>query len=263
MNETVRMPIKETPYSDSEDLIGDMYETFEYGAPHSLAAETNEDKLFCTMTWDSNENFNYAECPICLEEMNMSDHNVVGLNIDGCNHCFHRHCIESCIQVTPRCPVCRKGIVEPRGQSPSGSLLVKASTEICLGFENQSTRSFVLTYSMRGGIQKCYHPNPGKQYRGTVRTAYIPDVSDGRRLLKRLVYAFERGLTFMIGTSMTTGMENAITWSSIHHKTNLYGGAQKHGYPDESYLMNCHEELDSLDVPYDPCSLNSSIINMM
>ena len=62
---------------------------------------------------------------------------------------------------------------------------------------------------------------------------------------------------------MTTGMENVITWSSIHHKTNVYGGAQKHGYPDESYLMNCHEELDSLDVPYDPCSLDSTIINML
>merc|ERR1712012_552920 len=114
------------------------------------------------MTLGSNENCNYVECPICLEEMNKSDHNVVGLNIDGCNHFFHRHCIESCIRVTPKCPVCRKSIEEPRGQSPSGTLLVEVSPDICLGFDNQSTRSFVLTYSMHGGIQKCYHPNPGK-----------------------------------------------------------------------------------------------------
>ena len=75
----------------------------------------------------------------------------------------------------------------------------------------------------------------------------MPDNDEGRNLLKRLKYAFTHGLTFTIGTSLTTGQSNVVTWSSIHHKTNLRGGA--HGFPDPSYISNANEELDALGVP--------------
>ena len=104
---------------------------------------------------------------------------------------------------------------------------------------------------MKGGKQKSYHPQPGKSYEGTIRVAYLPDDlnGDGRKLLKRLIYAFERGLTFMVGTSGTTNEDNVIVWSSVHHKTSLSGGLERHGYPDLSYFINCNEELDALGVP--------------
>ncbi|XP_077869362.1 uncharacterized protein LOC144360563, partial [Saccoglossus kowalevskii] len=50
------------------------------------------------------------------------------------------------------------------------------------------------------------HPNPGTYFSGTTRTAYLPDNFDGRDVLKLLKIAFDRRLTFTVGTSHTTGI---------------------------------------------------------
>jgi len=63
------------------------------------------------------------------------------------------------------------------------------------------------------------HPNPGKRYTGTTRTAYLPDKPEGRQVLQLLKRAFEAKLIFTIGTSNTTGRENVVIWNDIHHKT--------------------------------------------
>ena len=73
--------------------------------------------------------------------------------------------------------------------------------------------------------------------------------TDGQALLKRLKYAFLHGLTFTVGTSITTGAKNRCTWASIHHKTDMWGGVQTHGYPDPDYFKNCNDEMDGLGVP--------------
>lgn len=73
--------------------------------------------------------------------------------------------------------------------------------------------------------------------------------TDGQELLKRLKYAFLHGLTFTVGTSITTGAKNQCTWASIHHKTSPSGGVQAHGFPDPNYFKNCNAELDGLGVP--------------
>merc|ERR1712176_531392 len=103
------------------------------------------------------------------------------------------------------------------------------------------------TYSIPSGIQQSYHENPGLRYGGTYRVAYLPDNYDGRSLLLRLKYAFLHGLIFTIGTSLTTGANNVVTWTSIHHKTSLHGGV--HGFPDENFIYNCNCELDAVGVP--------------
>lgn len=72
---------------------------------------------------------------------------------------------------------------------------------------------------------------------------------DGQALLKRLKYAFLHGLTFTVGTSLTTGRDNQCTWASIHHKTSRTGGVRSHGFPDADYFNNCNAELDALGVP--------------
>ena len=77
----------------------------------------------------------------------------------------------------------------------------------------------------------------------------ITSNADGQALLKRLKYAFLHGLTFNVGTSMTTGATNQCTWASIHHKTSPSGGVQAHGYPDPDYFKNCNTEMDSMGVP--------------
>lgn len=70
------------------------------------------------------------------------------------------------------------------------------------------------------------HPNPGVRYPGTTRVAYLPDCPEGNKVLGLFRKAFDQRLTFTIGTSMTTGRANVITWNDIHHKTNCTGGPQ-------------------------------------
>ena len=49
-----------------------------------------------------------------------------------------------------------------------------------------------------------------------------------------LQLAFERGLIFTVGRSLTSGLDNKITWNGIHHKTEVSGSV--FGYPDSEYL---------------------------
>lgn len=70
------------------------------------------------------------------------------------------------------------------------------------------------------------HPNPGVRYPGTTRVAYLPDCPEGNKVLTLFRKAFDQRLTFTIGTSMTTGRPNVITWNDIHHKTSCTGGPQ-------------------------------------
>ena len=61
-----------------------------------------------------------------------------------------------------------------------------------------------------------------------------------------LVEAFRRRLSFIIGTSLTTGQTNTVVWSGIHHKTSIHGG--QFGYPDMTYLGRVTEELKVRDL---------------
>jgi len=237
--------------------IVDITRTCHYKAPESFTDPMKESALSEVIIIDQK---NEEQCVICLEQMKHGER-IARFKIDICNHTFHRGCIESALLRMPKCPICRTYIKEPQGCSPSGTLTTTVVESACSSFEHESTRSFVLTYSMQAGIQKCYHPNPGVRYTGTVRVAYIPDILDGRKLLQRLRYAFERGLLFLIGTSGTTGRQNVITWSSVHQKTSRFGGAMNHGFPDSGYFINCNEELDALGVPTDPLNIDSLSAN--
>jgi deltex-like protein len=55
--------------------------------------------------------------------------------------------------------------------------------------------------------------------------------------------AFERKLTFTVGRSVTTGLDNQVVWNGIHHKTSTSGGSSSFGYPDPTYLTRVKEEL--------------------
>uniref|UniRef100_A0A2K6M9C1 E3 ubiquitin-protein ligase n=1 Tax=Rhinopithecus bieti TaxID=61621 RepID=A0A2K6M9C1_RHIBE len=92
-------------------------------------------------------------------------------------------------------------------------------------------------------LQKGEHPNPGKRYPGTQRTAYLPDNEEGRKVSKLLRKAFDQKLIFTVGYSRVLGTSDVITWNDIHHKTSKFGGPEKYGYPDPSYLKRVKEEL--------------------
>lgn len=227
-----------------------------YDAPDALLRPSNFKHCFHSEEFEQTNYENFGSCAICLTTMNKNGPiKIATVKKDKCNHTFHLPCIEEALSWIPRCPVCRLWINEPQGYSPSGILKITRSHLSCEGFE-RSAGSIVLSYEIAAGIQKVFHPNPGVQYYPTHRVAYLPDDENGRKLLKRLKYAFERGLTFMIGTSTTTGRPNSVIWSSIHHKSSRTGGLLNYGFPDDSYFRNCNKELDFLGVPpSDECGL--------
>lgn len=124
-----------------------------------------------------------------------------------------------------------------------------AYTDPTLTCAGHGQGTIVIDYNIPRGRQKPYHDNPGARHSSAHRIAYLPDDEDGRKLLKRKMYAFKHGLTFTVGTSLTSGATDPVTWSTIHHKTSRRGGIHCHGFPDPNYFMNCNEELDNLGIP--------------
>lgn len=183
------------------------------------------------------------ECTICWDGLQEGDALIAQLNT--CCHEFHVACILASLEHSCKCPVCRKPTREPTGQMPSGFMAIEYKADLtCDGFQPGAIE---ITYDIESGIQKSYHEHPGVSHSGTRRVAYLPHNDDGRSLLKRLVYAFEHGLTFTVGTSLTSGIANTVTWASIHHKTRLSGCP--HGFPDAGYFFNVNEELNAMHVP--------------
>jgi len=96
----------------------------------------------------------------------------------------------------------------------------------------------MINYSFYDGYTK-----DNVKYRGTRRTVYLPDTSEGREVLFLLIRSFKRRLTFIVGDSVTTGRKNVVVWNSVHHKTNVNGGTAYFGYPDPTYFNRVKLEL--------------------
>jgi hypothetical protein len=90
------------------------------------------------------------------------------------------------------------------GNSPSGTMTVELSSP------DQNT--IEITYDIPSGIQAFHHANPGKVYTGTTRVANLPNNDEGRQLLTRLKDAWKHGLTFNIGTSLSTVSGSVFTY---------------------------------------------------
>uniref|UniRef100_A0A8C8RDT3 E3 ubiquitin-protein ligase n=1 Tax=Pelusios castaneus TaxID=367368 RepID=A0A8C8RDT3_9SAUR len=185
----------------------------------------------------SREDEQESQCPICLGEIQ----NVKTL--EKCKHSFCEDCITRALQVKKACPMCGRFYGQLVGNQPeNGRMLVSKDSSLLLpGYEKYGT--IIIQYVFPPGIQGVEHPNPGVRYPGTTRVAYLPDCPEGNKVLALFRKAFDQRLTFTIGTSMTTGRANVITWNDIHHKTNCTGGPQLFGYPDPTYLARVQEEL--------------------
>lgn len=146
-------------------------------------------------------------CVICMMPLDASV-----ARLKSCGHELHLTCLQEASKRKAQCPVCRSPFVgrTPRGYMPSGTMMVYKSSVICEG--HAPAESFSIEYSFGSAIQASFHPNPGLHHSGTTRVAYLPDTPDGRRLLSRLQDAFRHGLTFGVGTSLTTGRSNVMTW---------------------------------------------------
>ncbi|XP_019861653.1 PREDICTED: probable E3 ubiquitin-protein ligase DTX3 [Amphimedon queenslandica] len=128
-----------------------------------------------------------------------------------------------------------------KGNQPPGGTMTHyvLQTTSLPGYEGVG--AIVINYDIPHGVQTKEHPNPGQPYRGTRRTAYLPNTPEGQEVLRLLKKAFDAQLIFTVGTSHTSGASNSVVWNDIHHKTVTHG--DPFGYPDPTYLSRVKEEL--------------------
>ena len=162
------------------------------------------------------------------------------------DHFYHIECLLNYInqQTGFKCAICQKiyGII--MGSMPPGTISAKIDEKLkCAGFPNNGT--IELSYNFKSGKIN------GKSYAGTSRMTFIPNTKEGRIVLGLLKIAFDRKLTFTIGTSVTTGQQDCVVWNGIHHKTQVSGGATSYGYPDPTYFNRVTEELAAKGVNKD------------
>uniref|UniRef100_A0A663N8X6 E3 ubiquitin-protein ligase n=1 Tax=Athene cunicularia TaxID=194338 RepID=A0A663N8X6_ATHCN len=174
-------------------------------------------------------------CPICMERFSNKE------ILEKCNHAFCKSCINQAMIYKPCCPVCGMFYGPMKGDQPEGTMSSITLSSCLPGYPSCGT--IMITYNMYSGIQTKSHPNPGKRYAATSRTAYLPDNKEGREVLSLLKKAFNQKLIFTVGRSRTTGAEGVITWNDIHHKTSMTGGPTYFGYPDPDYLKRVRSEL--------------------
>ena len=202
------------------------------------------------------------KCPICLCEFydSIIEENPQKLSLKPINsyisqeidtvklfkcedHFYHIECLSNYIQQKDgfKCAICQKiyGII--KGNMPPGRMTARIDHYLkCAGYYNYET--IVIDYSFKDGYLD------GKHYSGTFRTSYLPNSKEGREVLGLLKVAFDRKLTFVVGTSVTTGQKNTVIWNGIHHKTSTTGGPIHYGYPDPTYFNRVTEELASKGV---------------
>ncbi|XP_044052149.1 E3 ubiquitin-protein ligase DTX3L isoform X2 [Siniperca chuatsi] len=176
-------------------------------------------------------------CPICMEPIVTTEKETL-----RCKHSFCRNCLKTAFDYKPVCPTCGEVYGILTGTQPDGGRMNATKTSSSLpGYEKYGT--IMIHYYIPSGIQKEEHPNPGQPYEGVSRTAYLPDSSEGRGILKLLMRAFDQRLIFTVGQSTTSGRNNTVTWNDIHHKTSTHGGPTHYGYPDPDYLSRVRDEL--------------------
>ncbi|KAL3864977.1 hypothetical protein ACJMK2_006617 [Sinanodonta woodiana] len=186
-------------------------------------------------------------CPICLELMHKPK------SLPKCNHKFCSACIDKYFKTCkPVCPQCGYVYGVIKGDQPKGGKMTyKIDKDMTVPGYEDAEGAIIITYEIPGGKQEDHHPRPGHMYNGLYRSAYLPNCSEGRLVLKLLQRAFDAGLTFTIGESKTTGRDNTITWNDIHHKTSIHGGSTNFGYPDPTYLQRVQEELAAKGITKD------------
>ncbi|XP_066286231.1 E3 ubiquitin-protein ligase DTX3L-like [Branchiostoma lanceolatum] len=176
------------------------------------------------------------ECPICLSDF------TGPVTTTPCKHRFCADCLDNALKLSGQCPICKSVIGRLKGNQPHGTMTDR--TDYLNSLPGYGGHSMIeIHYDFHSGIQGPEHPNPGKPYTGTSRTAYLPDNTEGREVLQLLKRAFDSRLVFTIGTSATTGLTDTVVWNDIHHKTSKYGGPNRYGYPDPQYLTRVKEEL--------------------
>jgi deltex-like protein len=156
-------------------------------------------------------------CSICLGLLSGEDATGEDATIalQGCLHAFHGPCLLQCFtNGSLTCPLCNKCYGGPRrGTQPAGNMVVQNDPTPLPGQPPHVGR-IIIHYSLPDGMQDDRHPSPGSRYRGTRRTALLPDTTQGQRVAAMLRVAFDRQLIFTVGQSVTLGSQGGerVVW---------------------------------------------------
>jgi deltex-like protein len=146
--------------------------------------------------------------------------------LSKCGHSFCASCIDETFKHQKKCSVCSQVYGPLIGNQPYGRMYDNHRATSLPGFGLWDT--IVITYSFPNGTQGPDHPNPGKPYTRTNKTAYLPRNKEGKKVLKLLKKAFDQKLIFTIARSTTTGRDDCVVWNDIPHKTSTMGGPAKY-----------------------------------
>lgn len=171
----------------------------------------------------------------------IEDNTIVSLSKCIPGHYFHSSCISDALSTVSRCPNCQSIYETIIGPQPVGYFVAYAVNRTCKGFEQYG--SIIMNMAFPDGVQSSEHGNPGIRFHADTRCAFLPNNMDGREAFALIRLAFERKLLFTVGRSLTSGKENQIIFQSIHLKTRMDGGSEKHGFPDEEYFQRLKDEL--------------------
>ena len=152
---------------------------------------------------------------------------------------------EGAFRNSNNCPSCKQLYPSLPGPQPSG--VMKAGMDPSRDCEGHAAGrgSIAVRYEFEGGVQLEQHPEPGEIYKGRITNVFLPNDDAGSKALQLLKLAFERGLLFRVGKSITTGKpEFGIVWNGIHQRTRRDGGAANHGYPDPTFLQRLQSECE-------------------
>ena len=227
---------------------------------HYLPLETGEQALFNYETNNAENSGEFFvpvptdqinsedECDICMEKYNNGKEVS---RMTRCVHMFHTHCIQKACEASQRCPVCRVCGPKMEGNCPPGRMSWKVDDKLykdgkgLAGYED--CKVIQIRYEMNGGYQDSRHQNPGVWYSGMQWPAYLPDNSEGRRVLELFKKAWRMKKTFTVGRSLFYNEDNRITWNDIHHKTEPFPNVQ-YGYPDPTYLTRVVEDMKAMGI---------------
>ena len=146
------------------------------------------------------------QCPICMVEFCEDDSSKI-VKLNRCEgHYFHAECIEMCYSNNHlKCPICGVIYGIMTGDMPKGIMKVYRHTSETLYLEGYlNMPSYEIIYDIKSGKKG------NIKFPATYRNAFLPCNDEGKEVLRLLVIAFERKLTFTIGTSVTTGRTNQI-----------------------------------------------------
>jgi deltex len=219
----------------------EIYYKVKYEQHQKLSLEDDKCSICLFNFYDDDLKQKSIEEILILNESPQTQYDAVLLN-NCSDHFFHLDCLINLIgdKESAKCPNCNKIYGILTGNQPKGSMKVEIDDSFsCDGYEKVGT--IIISY---------HFPN-GRSYSGTSRVAYLPNNKEGREILALFKIAFDRKLTFTIGTSVTTGVENTTIWNGIHHKTNTSGGAQYFGFPDPTYFNRVKQELAAKGVVED------------